>query len=238
MIVALTVGGKRPVLGGFGKAIEGSVALNFATSGGKNCATTCRLHPDNGGACYAAAAENSWNRRQLLAKLQRHESTDPAVLVDHAIREVTESRNPIPWFRFSSFGSVPMEAPGNFRTLVALLVGMDIPIHLPVESEGKANHYRDVLSGLPVAVRESISDPSRWTTATGPVSIVAGNMAMSKPYRIRYAKNVASARSAATGRKTIVCPAVASKRGNDKAKCGSCTACSRMDIDIVYPMHK
>ena len=238
MIVALTVGGKRPVLGGFGKATPGSVALNFATSGGKNCATTCRMHPDNGGACYAATAENRWDRKQLLAKLQRHESTDPAVLISHAMAEVTESRNPIPWFRFSSFGSVPMQAPHNFRTLCALLVAMDIPVHFPVESADKADHYRTVLSGLPIAVRESISDPSRWTTAVGPVSIVAGNMAMSKPYRIRYAKNIASIRTNATGRKTIVCPAIASKRGNDKAKCGSCTACSKSDIDIVYPMHK
>jgi hypothetical protein len=71
--------------------------------------------------------------------------------------------------------------------------------------------------------------------------------------RVEACRSLAKARYEATGRNTIVCPAVVTsfkhklcrdpqekprmKALADKAKCGNCTACANGNIDIVYPAH-
>jgi len=60
--------------------------------------------------------------------------------------------------------------------------------------------------------------------------------------RVSEAKRIAAARSARTGRKCIVCPAVAARylhhnRPAPLAKCGNCTACAHSHVDVVYPLH-
>ena len=248
MVTSLTINGK-PVLGGFGKGLPGSVTLNFATSGGSNCDTACAYHPHStnpnassaDARCYAAACENRHDRTQLLAKLQRHEATDAVALIDSATRELNRSGWRAPWFRFSAFGSVPMQVPANFRAFVDSLRKAGIPVHLPIESATKADTYRMALQGIDIAVRESVTDIHRWTMVATPMSIVAGSMTQRPAQRIVEAKRIAKARADATGRKVIVCPAVAAmhlRTKSDKAKCGSCTACANANLDIVYPVHK
>lgn len=248
MIVGLTVKG-REVLGSFGKGTTGSVTLNFATSGGANCDTACAYHPNstnpNASAadarCYAAATERRHDRVQLLAKLERHEATDADILIASATAEMDRRGWRAPWFRFSSFGSVPATVPANLLSFVVRLRENGIPIHFPVESAAKADRYRTALSGTGIAVRESVTDTSRWLSANTPVSIVAGSMRETPRQRIAAAKAIAAQRTTAVGRKCIVCPAVAAmhlRTKSDKAKCGSCTACANPEIDIVYPVHK
>lgn len=249
MFTALTVNGNRPVLGSFSKGTEGSVTLNFATSGGINCDKWCLYHPasinplavtlSTSARCYAHRKETRKDRSQLYAKLKRHEEMPQHLVVSRAMSEVdmlVASGHRIPWFRFSAFGSVPNIPPHNFWDLVKRLVTLNIPVHLPVETFDKAKVYRFALGNLNVAVRQSITDPAQWTTTPGAVSVVAGNMGMKFQQRIALAKTMAAARRTSTGRKTIVCPAVVS-RNNPKAKCGSCTACANPEMDVVYPMH-
>lgn len=249
MVTGITING-RTVLGSFGKGTEGSIALNFATSGGSNCDTDCRYHPRSTNPdaasevarCYAAACENRHDRQALLAKLQRHEATDAADIIDAASAEMDRKSWKTPWFRFSAFGSVPSSVPSNFRKFIERLVSAGIPIHFPVETLRKAETYRMALAGIRVAVRESITCASEWTRNTsGPVSIVAGSMKDSPRKRVTLAKEMAERRSLATGRRVIVCPSVAAMHLRVKhtsAKCGNCTACANPDVDIVYPVHK
>src|SRR5262245_31475145 len=116
-----------------------------------------------------------------------------------------------------------------------------IPVHFPVELPGKARTYRRIVRGLAV-IRESIHSAARWLRTSGACSTVAGTREMSRLERVAEAKRVAVLRTAATGRKCIVCPAVAARylngnKPNDKAKCGNCTACAMPDVDVVYPLH-
>lgn len=248
MFTSMTIKG-RPVLGGFGKGLPGSITLNFGTSGGSNCDTECAYHPRSTNSrassadarCYAAACENRRDRTQLLAKLQRHESTDAVSLIDAATNELTANGWRAPWFRFSAFGSVPMQVPANFPAFVSRIRAAGIPIHLPIESASKANTYRMALQGIDIAVRESVTNVNRWLIATTPVSIVAGSMQDSPRERIVIAKSMAAIRTRNTGRKVVVCPAVAAmhlRTKSDRAKCGACTACANPSLDIVYPVHK
>ena len=248
MVTGLTIGGK-PVLGSFGKGLPGSITLNFSTSGGNNCDRGCRYHPDSTHAlaaptvarCYAATCENRHDRTQLRAKLERHEATDASVLITLAMSELDRKGWDAPWFRFSAFGSVPMEVPDNFADLILQLRAHGVPIHLPIETAEKAERYRHALVGTGVAVRESATDMLRWETVATPMSMVAGSMEDKPAKRIRDAKELAALRAAGTGRKVIVCPAVAAmhlRTKSDKAKCGACTACANPNLDVVYPVHK
>ena len=50
------------IVGTFGKGIEGSLTVNFGVSGGDNCDTACKHHPQSSAsdatrACYAVRAE-------------------------------------------------------------------------------------------------------------------------------------------------------------------------------------
>jgi hypothetical protein len=48
-----------PIIGSFGKGIEGSISINFGVSGGADCDTLCKHHPESVAKdathlCYAA----------------------------------------------------------------------------------------------------------------------------------------------------------------------------------------
>ena len=215
------------VLGGFGKAILNSVALNFGISGGENCDTKCRMHPgyilpvnqkpiglEN--KCYAVTTEQRFDRVQLSNKLVRHEALNPAMICGRAIVELQDLLRrgfTIPWFRFCTNGPLPKVKIARknklfltqFRKLVELLVANDIPVHLPVETHAKAKFYRSIVGDL-ITVRESLQDVKRFNTAKGSVSFVVGVGTL--PERIEQARAAAKSRTDSTGRKTIVCPAV------------------------------
>ena len=215
------------VLGGFGKGIMNSVALNFGQSGSVDCDINCRMHPNYvlplnqkptgfERACYAASTEKRFDRMQLQNKLIRHEKMNPAMLVGRAIFELQNILKRgfiVPWFRFSTNGPLPSpnKARKNklfqtqFRTLIELLVRHGIPVHLPVESNKKARFYRSLVGDL-VTVRESLHDTRRFNTAKGAVSFVIGSGTYVE--RVAMARTAAKTRTEKTGRKTIVCPAV------------------------------
>ena len=250
------------ILGGFGKGVDGSVSINFGTSAGKNCSKRCRHRSDYKGAnatnaCYAEAIEKRPDRTQLLAKLQRHDKMPAALVCGSALLELQamQAKGIVPpWVRFSTAGSLPM--PGNvtngFRTqlraLVTWLVSHDIPIHLPVETHGKAEFYRSIVGDL-VCVRESLQRVGSHTTAVGAVSWVSGDDILQGKAiflrRIERARKECKERTATTGRKAVVCPAIVASfkqrlgaDHNPLAKCGSCTACAVGTIDVCYPKHK
>lgn len=212
------------VLGSFSKGADGSVSINFGTSGGSNCSKRCIHHPDSKRAnatrkCYAAAVERRADRVQLHEKLKRHERMTAARLCGAALLELQrmERQGKLPpWVRFSTNGSLPMpSSAGNLfliqlRSLVQWIVDRGIPVHLPVESHDKAEFYREAIGDL-VTVRESLQTPGSHTTAQGAVSWVAGADITGKNIRARRierARQEAKERREATGRKAVVCPAV------------------------------
>lgn len=256
----------KPILGSFSKAIDGSVALNFSQSGGKNCDLSCIYHPENHSMpeknrCYAARAEIRPDRKALKDKLKRHEIDGAAETATKALEELKQicKTQKIPWLRISAFGSVPQprHASKKFikttKKLFAFAKNNGILVHFPVETERKAQFYRKHTKNL-VVVRQSVQSHDEWIGCLGPSSIVAGNSQLSQMERIAESKRLANIRIQATGRKTIVCPAVASSyinternriktgkyrkiQGDPKAKCGNCTACANPKVDIVYPSH-
>lgn len=245
----ITIGGRLPVLGEFGKGAPGSLALNFAPSGGENCATSCPYHPEStaanaapGGArCYAARTEARPDRQGLSAKLERHAAAGADAVLEAADAELAARGYRAPWLRVSAFGSVPPKPPPRLRRLLERLAGAGTPVHLPVESPAKARRYRQAVGDI-VAVRESVATLRRWRTAPGPVSSVAGSMAESPRERVTAAKAAAADRARRTGRRVVVCPAVAERalrgrRATGSAKCGRCTACADPAVDVVYPAH-
>ena len=247
--VSLTIGGARPVLGTFGKGLAGAVALNFGRSGGRHCATGCPYHPASTSPhaeperarCYAATCERRPDRLALAAKLARHEDAGPAEVVAAAVVELDHRGWRLPWFRLSAFGSVPAKVPAGLAGLLARLAAVGTPVHLPVETGRKAAAYRRGLAGVPVVVRESVAGPRRWLSAGGPCSAVAGSMEQRPRERVEAAKAAARARTAAVGRRCIVCPAVAAsalRTGSTRAKCGACIACADPAVDVVYPVHR
>jgi hypothetical protein len=241
MITELTI--NKSVLSTFGKAVKGAVALNFGLSGGANCDTECSYHPsstskyasEQDARCYAHTCENRGDRVQLKNKLQRHEDHEPDAILDRAILEYKLNRESIPWFRFSSFGSVPTKVPGKF---VELCKTIKCPIHLPVESHAKYLAYTKAVGNLctvrtSVPVQEFMQYPHACST-------VVGCMTMKPRERTALGLRIAKERKAVTGRTTKVCPAIASaqlRTGSKRAKCGACTLCADSNIDIVYPVH-
>lgn len=237
----------------FGKAVEGAQALNFGVSGGRNCDDLCVLKWEG---CYSIRNELRPDRRGLYVKLLRHQRMKPEVLVGAAISEVL-GMIVIPWYRFSSAGSLPRPAKvrGNkvfqsqLRRLLTLVRERMLPladdqrgIHIPVESARKARFYRALIGDLAV-VRESCQSRRRFLTAQGPCSFVAGGE--TRIDRVEHAREIAKLRRETTGRKCVVCPAVlnswAALRNPDMkhplAKCGACTACALHNVDVVYPLH-
>lgn len=213
------------ILGSFSKATDGAVSLNFSVSGGTNCSKRCNLHPANtrsdaAGRCYAVVIEARPDRVQLKDKLERHGQMPASRVCGMALLELQrmEERGKLPpWFRFSSAGSLPMVGKASpvflrqLRSLVRWLVDRGVPVHLPVESPSKAAFYREAVGDL-IAVRESLQTAGAHLTTAGAVSVVAGADITTggdiRERRIAAARTMAADRREATGRKTIVCPAV------------------------------
>lgn len=246
-LAALTVDGTRPVLGSFGKGIKGSVSLNFGTSGGDNCPTQCPYHPQStsdhaepaAARCYAATCENRPDRQNLLAKLQRAEIVEGRIVIMAAIRELDRLKNTPPWFRFSTFGSVPITPPEGLRELVQSLPRGTV--HLPIYGADTVASYRAAIGDI-VTVRESV--PIADVLAghhVGHVSTVVGSMEARPADRLDAAKAIQRAERA-RGRWAVVCPAIAAtilRTGSKDAKCGNCRACALDIVDtILYPVHR
>ncbi len=257
----------RPVLGTFSKAVDGSKSLSFGLSGGRHCDTACVHHPNSTSPnatrqCYAFNSERRGDRAGLKNKMKRHDAADPAAIAKRAINELRVALDvgPVPWFRISTNGSVPHPADAspaflaNLRELLNLCEERGVPVHFPVESKVKRVFYRKALKYLAV-VRQSCQSEREFLTTPGAVSAVAGTSDMARIERVREAKRLAALRTEETGRKTIVCPAVASRYieidrlrqkgypnaqhagGSPRAKCGLCTACAEPDKDVIYPLH-
>ena len=242
------------VLGSFSKAVPGAVALNMGRSGGKNCSRSCPMHPDSvsrfavpgSGRCYAATIESGFKGRNVRAKLDRIEESDAGDVIDVADAQLRQRRYRLPWFRMSAFGSVPDAIPRGFVRMLKRLQDAGTPIHFPIEDSERVDRYREALPDG-IAVRYSIptGDSETWTTYGGACSTVAGSMDDRPMERIADARGCASERRRATGRRTIVCPAVVTssmgkqKRFKDikRVKCGDCTHCADPETDVVYPVH-
>lgn len=248
--------GQPPALGTFSKAIGDSVQLSFGQSGGENCWRGCPHHPDSTAAnptrgCYAARAEVRPDRAGLHAKLARHEAEDPAQLCRRAAAELQrmiDRGRIIPWLRISAFGSVPNSPTAEFiaalRDLLQLARAHDIPVHLPVEGKRKADLYRAAVGDLCAVRMSAVSARSAAAAAGQPLSITAGQAGQPLRSRIIDAKRTARQLQSRSGRRAVVCPAVAAAFNRKlgaaaapKAKCGSCTACADPAVDIVYPLH-
>jgi hypothetical protein len=263
MSFALKVLPNKPVLGRFDKSVAGGMSVNFGMSAGKHCDVGCRYHPENpksdaAGRCYAIRSEHRFDRVQLLAKLMRHENADPTLIARRALAElqvVYAGGNKVPWFRISTNGSVPQpsECTRDFRKAFVELLEfcdkMNIPVHLPVETRRKYRYYKKLVGSLCV-VRLSAGSEKDFIVAKEPVSFVGGHMLwpgtkkrMTRPERVEESKRLAKLRMDHTGRKTVVCPAVADyylnhrPHAESKAKCGNCVACAVPDVDVVYPVH-
>lgn len=264
---------KRPrrkrgsVLGGYGKGTEFCTSLNFGRSASKDCSLGCphNTHSNVPGAtkkCYAVRVELRFDRKQLREKLDRHEKMGPALVCGKAILELQEHfrlGHRIDFLRISTNGAVPeWDSPrctnlfkSQFRALLELAVTNGIVVHFPVETWEKAEGYRSLVGDL-IAVRESVHKEDEFIHKEGACSTTAGD-GLPLLQRIEAAKELARKRYEATGRKTIVCPAVVSsfrhkmcrnqedkpklKEIAEKSKCGNCKACPNKSMDIVYPSH-
>lgn len=241
------------VLSTFGKGVPESIAINFSWSGGPNCDSGCAQLQS--GDCYAIELEKRGDRKGVTDKLKRHAELPPAQLVGRALLELqllVGKGHKVPWLRISTGGSLPQPENASalfisqFRALLKFAIGQGAKVHLPVESKAKADFYRATVGDL-VTVRQSLQSEADVASQDGAVSIVVGSNIRQgtriRDRRVEEAKQVARARKAATGRNTIVCPAItagwqkrAGKR-DDKILCGQCTACANNELDIVYPFH-
>lgn len=246
-------------LGSFGKGTETSRSFNISEAGGDWCHVSCLYHPESENPlaetvsakdkCYMVRLQKVY--RSFETSLAARRKLNPADVLNAAIGELElrlTNGEKIDWLRISVGGSLPPvdEARKNDRFRKALRRLADVcnrwgvKVHLPIEETEKARFYRRVLQGLGITVRESLQDPEAYKTATGAVSWVAGLDIQSgrniRARRVEAARQQAAERRESTGRKTIVCPAVVNPK-NEKAKCGSCTACAYEHIDVVYPLH-
>jgi len=228
-------------LGSFGKAINGSVSANFGQSAGANCSRKCRYY---GRGCYAVGIERrkpSVSKSGLYREQQGFLVTCMQLASD--LRQRVERGDEIPWFRFSSFGSVPnrpLTGPEEIAFVsLCKAIPKGTPVHFPVESGEKASRYRTLFArhGINIVVRESIQSRRSLPKgfARGQVSIGGGQVG--KPLR----ENLKSSRALARklGSSSRVCPAIAATAmRRNPVKCGQCNFCARPDIKtIIYPIH-
>ena len=256
--------GKENIFNSFGKGVDKSISLNWDMSSGDNCSTSCRHHRDSLAenathACYSTTAESM--RPSVRDSLERKGKMSPLEIIGLAyiqlgglftfldsVGEILE------FFRMSSAGSVPPKEsiPEHerkryetiFRLFCMTLVKRNVAIHFPVEDVEKWEYYNSIVGDI-VTVRLSLQDVASETTENRPCSFVVGEditVKTSKSVkrdRIALAKRRAQERYKATGRKTIVCPAIVStfEKRESKIQCGQCDACSRRGVDVVYPLH-
>jgi hypothetical protein len=211
------------ILGSYGKGTKDSVTINYGRSAGILCDTKCAHHPDSTlknapKDCYAVRIESRPDRVQLKNKLDRHESTSPAILTAIALLEiqalVAAGQKP-DFVRISTNGAVPPKSQWepmfetNFRALMSYCSQQNIPVHFPTETDEKAEDYRELVGDY-VTVRESIhvsDDVSAFVHASGAVSTSIG-AGLPLLERIEVSQKLCDDRRAATGRITAVCPAV------------------------------
>ena len=255
----ITVGGRpvASVLGTFGKGVPGAVAVNLGSSGGPTCSRACPYHPettdpdaaDLGARCYAVRTERF--RKTAAARLAAFDDAGPETVARRAFHELAARGFRAPWLRISAFGGVP-EDPADAPSLARLAWGAaaaGTPVHWPTETRAKRTAWANVVPPE-IAVRWSVpaTDRSAWATDPGPVSTVAGSPGDREPARLRDARSVAADRRRATGRRCIVCPAVASRilrtaaagvrtAEAPGARCDSCRACADPGTDVVFPLH-
>lgn len=250
----------KTTLGIFSKAIGTARSLNFSQSASKNCDRACRYHEHSTaknkiGGCYAFVKENRYDRKQLKEKLERHQASNPVLIVNQAILELQKLRRrgeSVDWFRLSTNGSLPnnptkalLEALRRLFRELELCGCSREKVHFPLESAEKVAKYRELL-GV-VTIRESVQSDNFAYRSESSCSFVIGHDIQSgkdiTKRRASAARAFAKLRYESTGRKTIVCPAVTSSwqakynGREDRIKCGQCTACANPCIDVVYPYH-
>jgi hypothetical protein len=228
------------LIGTYGKGIPGSLTVNFAPSGGKNCSDTCQLKKS--GLCYATRAEA--RKPSIKVNLERK-----AADLSGYLKALLQSRNQITeatWIRISAFGSVPPT--GRLSRLQRDLMGSFLrmlaqrdptTVHFPVETPEKQEAYRvgEYFPRLSLGLNPSPRRISGWLQKGRPVAMAYDPGTREPGYT----------RAAISGSKTLardlrrkfpdhnikVCPSIA---GN--AKCGACKLCALDGADLViYPLH-
>jgi hypothetical protein len=255
--------GKDNVFSTFGKGDERSIALNFGKSSGSNCSTFCRHHKNSTAdnpthACYSSTAELM--RPTVGQFLLGQEASGALQTIGNAmiqlgeLLELLRSKNEkLSFFRISAAGSVPNrdQIPERdrkrfetlFRQLIQVIVSHGAKVHFPVETMEKKSYYDSFLGDL-ITVRLSCQSIESFMTSAES-SFVVGESITNKTSktvkrdRIELGRQIAVERYRITGRKTIVCPAIVStfEKRDRKIQCGDCDACSRKNLDIIYPLH-
>lgn len=254
---------KENVFNSFGKGTDMSVALNFGSSSGPNCWVGCRHHQQSTAdnptyACYSTTSEKM--RPTVRQSLVDKEAGSPLAFLALAYQQLQDlyrfldSRGlELDWLRISAAGSVPSpeQIPEHerkrfeniLRMMVRLCVEKGTKIHFPVESVEKQQYYSSIVRDL-ATVRLSLQDSDSELSNTTPCSFVVGkeitsrNSRSVRKDRVSLARSRARERYLATGRKTIVCPAITSTWAKGrKIRCGECPACGNEDIDVIYPLH-
>jgi hypothetical protein len=221
----------KALVGVFGKGIEGSVAINFAPSGGVNCDPSCTLF----GNCYATNVE----KRQ--PNVTRNLVTKANAPLDY-IRELANVAGIIataPWVRFSVFGSIPNNPTAEWVKYFTNLVDHLNPIrvHFPVETIEKANIVSDaglyprVSAGLDHDRLDAIFDHNHLASV---VVDLGTNVTYKNKKRLAPLAHAKAAEFRNKyGVSVKVCPAIIGH-----AKCGDCKLCANPDVDLViYPKH-
>jgi hypothetical protein len=243
------------ILGSFGKALPGAVALNFSPSASSWCSDFCQ---HKRASCYAK--NNEARKPSLQANLTWKQDNQ----LDY-IRAIIESPthtarvSAAPWVRLSAFGTVPpsevLQASKPltkaFRKLAELLGPLASRVHFPVETADKLATYRAL--GFRPRLSLQTQDPDEIVDAVRagiPVSLSVGDPADKAPgWTLRNkdrARNFArKLRALLPGKRVTVCPAVLGR-----AKCGDCTACADPGIAgskglkgpkgahvVIYPLH-
>lgn len=247
------------ILSNFAKGTQLAKAINFGPSGGSNCPSTCQLNVTGNpnwqpadGWCYAMRLELYrpvlLNRLTQLLKLS---------VADICLRAMSELHNllqigiNIHHVRFCSAGSMRQFASLSRRDRLMFVrfaqwLAHHIPTTwLPIADELEARQYSRLI-GKWITVRHSVSN-DRFLSCTTPCSTVVGQVGQTWHSKLAQAYELAKCRLAATGRKTIVCPAIVQAwqyrwghgKNAPKAKCGSrgngCDACCNRNLDIVFP---
>ncbi len=228
------------LFGTFSKGVPGAVALNFSESASAWCSDGCKL---KGAGCYAERLEQMRpNVKGAGVRRRRLGFVQQANAFTAALRCLRSCGVRCPWLRFSAFGAVPK--PGQFRKFkgaeTAFLALADelaehraggAGVHFPVESKGKADFYQ-ALVGDRFTVRESVQSSRAFVSRPGAVSYCVGGAGESRAAKLERGRELIQQREAATGRRSIFCPAITSD-----SKCGKCRACDSPAVDVVYLRH-
>ena len=234
----------KPTLGTFSKGRENSIALNFGQSGGKNCSPKCQALKR--GVCYAVHTERL--KPSIAVSGERKEQAgfyECCLSYRLEIHKLKKQGKPIPWIRFSTFGSVPNRPlrPHEIAAFVSLVRSFPgkSPVHFPVETRQKRDRFKAILWAHGLQDRLEIrlscqSDKAMMEefSAGNAASRIVSNGA-TKRERLANAQKLAKR----LGPGARVCPAIASTvlRRPRPVKCGDCTLCAQFGGMILYPEH-